>query len=248
MYDVVATRNTPALVIYLIDISGSMAEPLDGLRKIDHVEAAIERIVNKMVQRSTRGELISPRYRVAMIAYTDDPIDILGGVLTIDQVVQRGKLKLKPNHLTNTDKAFAMARDILHQELPKLGDCPAPMVCHLTDGEYTGADPSPIARDIMQMSNADGNVLIENIYVGADLTEEPIGDPFAWPGLLSEQELKSPQAKKLFPISSELPASYADVISDDGYALRPGSRMLIPGTNRDLIQLAFAMSGATPTR
>lgn len=248
MYDVVATRNTPALVIYLIDISGSMAEPLDGARKIDHVEDAIEKIVNKMVQRSTRGELISPRYRMAMIAYTDDPIDVLGGVLTIDQVVQRGKLKLKPNHLTNTDKAFAMARDILHQELPKIGDCPAPMVCHLTDGDYTGADPSPIAREIMQMGNADGNVLIENIYVGADLTEEPIGDPFAWPGLLSEQELKSPQAKKLFLMSSELPASYAEVISDDGYALRPGSRMLIPGTNRDLIQLAFCMSGATPVR
>jgi hypothetical protein len=248
MYDAVATRNTPALVIYLIDISGSMAEPLDGARKIDHVEQAIENVITKMIQRSTRGELISPRYRIAMVAYTDDPIDLLGGVLTIDQVAQRGKIKLTPNHLTNTDKAFAMARDILQQELPRLTDCPAPMVCHLTDGEFTGPDPSPIAQEIMAMSNPDGNVLIENIYVGENLTANPIGDIRGWAGLADIGELQSDPAKKLFPISSQLPPSYADVIADDGYALRPGSRMLIPGTNRELIQLAFAMSGATPTR
>lgn len=248
MYNVLATRNTPALVIYLIDISGSMAEPLDGKRKIDHVEDAIEKVVNKMIQRSTRGELIAPRYRIAMIAYTDDPIDILGGVLTIDQVAQRGKLKLTPNHLTNTDKAFAVARDILEQELPRLSDCPAPMVCHLTDGEYTGDDPSPIAQEIMQMGNADGKVLIENIYVGEQLTQQPITDLRIWPGLIDESQLSSEPAKRLFPMSSQLPDTYADVVADDGYALQPGSRMLIPGTNRELIQLAFAMSGATPTR
>src|SRR5947209_3682713 len=153
MYDVLATRNTPALVVYLIDISGSMGETLGSATKLDQVQEAIEIIIKKMVARSTRGELISPRYRIAMIAYTDDPVDVLGGVHTIDEVVQRGKLKLTPNHLTNTHKAFAMARDILNQELPKLADCPAPMVCHLTDGEFTGPDPTPIAQEIMQMSN-----------------------------------------------------------------------------------------------
>ena len=98
------------------------------------------------------------------------------------------------------------------------------------------------------MSNADGNVLIENIFVGENLTEQPITDFKSWGGLSSEGELKSIHAKKLFPISSELPPSYAEVLNEDGYQLKPGSRMLIPGTNRDLIQLAFAMSGATPTR
>ena len=35
--EVVATTKTPAFIIYLIDISGSMDEEFDGARKIEHV-------------------------------------------------------------------------------------------------------------------------------------------------------------------------------------------------------------------
>ena len=141
-----------------------------------------------------------------------------------------------------------MARDLLKQELPNLQhDHPAPMVCHLTDGMFTGSDPEPIAQEIMQMSNEDGKVLVENIYIGPDLTTQPISDIEAWPGVLDISELRSQYAQKLFNMSSPLPDSYAIVINEEGYAFRPGSRMLIPGTNYDLIELAFVMSGATPT-
>lgn len=67
-----------------------------------------------------------------------------------------------------------------------------------------------------------------------------------WPGVFDVCELKSSYAQKLFYMSSPLPHSYAEVIDEEGYALRPGSRMLIPVNDYDLIELAFAMSGATP--
>jgi Mg-chelatase subunit ChlD len=246
-YNLPATRVSPALVIYLIDISASMRDKLNGLPKIEHVNQAIGKVLRRMVQRSTKGEIISPRYRLAMVAYSDQPLDILGGVQTIDQVVQRGKPRLSADATTDTAAAFIVARDLLGQELPNLQGHPAPMVCHLTDGQFTGSDPEPIAQEIMRMSNDDGNVLVENIYIGPELTTQPISDIETWPGVLDVSELKNQYAQKLFDMSSPLPDSYASVINEEGYALRPGSRMLIPGTNYDLIELAFVMSGATPT-
>jgi hypothetical protein len=99
----------------------------------------------------------------------------------------------------------------------------------------------------MQMSNDDGHVLIENIYVGPNLTKQAISDIETWPGIMDVSELDNQYAQKLFNMSSLLPDSYANMINEDGYGMGSGARMLIPGTNKDLIELAFAMSGATPT-
>jgi uncharacterized protein YegL len=248
-YDVVATSRTPALIIYLLDISGSMSEKLDGTAKIERVNQAIEQVLGRMVQRSTKGATIAPRYRLGMIAYSDTPEDILGGIRTIAEVAQLGNPTLSASSVTDTYAAFQMARDLLRQELSSNGDGknPAPMVCHITDGVYTGADPEPLAREIMQMRTGDGPVLIENIYVGPNLTVEPISDPSEWSGVTDPDELADLYAQKLFNMSSPLPESYARVINESGYALRPGARMLIPSSNQELIELAFAMSGATPT-
>jgi hypothetical protein len=99
----------------------------------------------------------------------------------------------------------------------------------------------------MQMTTDDGNVLIENIYVGPNMTKQPIGEPSEWPGIFDVNELSDPYAQKLFNMSSLLPESYADFINVEvAYNLKPNSRMLIPGNNRELIELAFAMSGLTP--
>jgi hypothetical protein len=48
-------------------------------------------------------------------------------------------------------------------------------------------------------------------------------------------------------MSSSLPDCYAEAIQEDGYRLQPGSKMLFPAASQELIELAFAMSGATPT-
>jgi uncharacterized protein YegL len=249
-YEAIATSRTPALVIYLLDISGSMSQLLDGSAKIEHVNRSLEQVISRMVQRSTKGATVSPRYRLAMIAYSDTPEDILGGIRTIAEVAQLGNPTLSTSAATDTYAAFAMARDLLRQELASSngdGANPAPMVCHITDGQFTGADPEPIAREIMQMKTPDGPVLVENIYVGPNLTVSPITDPEAWPGVTDPSELADSYARKLFNMSSTLPDSYARVINESRYALQPGARMLIPSSSRELIELAFAMSGATPT-
>jgi len=244
-YGTEANRLTPALVIYLIDVSGSMGDAFESGTKIDYVNKALAGSLRRMTQRATRGTTVSPRYRLAMAAYSDQSLDMLGGIETIDAVVNRGNPILSPTNSTDTYAAFAWARDLLSREMPNLMGKPAPMVCHLTDGQFTTADPEPLAREIMQMANDDGNVLVENIYLGPDLTKLPIGAVDNWPGLMDVTELKNDYAKKLFQMSSPLPSAYAETINREGYSLRPGCRMLIPGSNSELVELAFAMAGAT---
>jgi len=246
-YSTVATGATPELVVYLIDISGSMSQQVDGAPKIEHVNAAVKSVIQRMIKRSTKGRIIAPRYRLCIGCYSDTVTDILPGIRTIAEVATQGAPHLSTLATTDTAAAFRWARDILKAEIPKLDGCPAPMVCHLTDGEYTGADPEPVAAEIMAMSTADGNVLVENIYVGDHLTNHPITDPMKWEGINDESELaSSPYVHKLFRMSSSLPQSYANVIREENYSMRAGARMLIPASNKALIELAFAMSGATP--
>src|ERR1700682_3835236 len=70
-----ATARTPALVIYLLDRSSSMATPMtDGPLKgddsrIEVVRGAIHKVLRRMFSRSTKGTRISPRYHMAMAAY-----------------------------------------------------------------------------------------------------------------------------------------------------------------------------------
>lgn len=251
LYQALATTNSPALVIYLLDVSKSMDEQFDGASKISHVNESLNKVISQMVERSTKGELIAKRYHIAMSAYSDTSNDLLGGIMTIDEIARKGRLELNTLSLTDTAAAFAWARDLLKSELPKRNGHnpvhPTPMVCHLTDGYYTGDDPEPIAREIMQMTSDDGNVLIENIYIGPNMTKQPISDSRGWPGIFDVDELSDPYAQKLFNMSSPLPETYADFINiEAGYNLKPNSKMLIPGNNKELIELAFAMSGLTP--
>ena len=63
-----ATAQTPALIIYALDVSASMNEPLGDKRRIEVITDALSAALRKMVFRSTKGTHVSPRYRVAMIA------------------------------------------------------------------------------------------------------------------------------------------------------------------------------------
>lgn len=245
-YEILATSKTPALIIYLLDVSGSMSEKLGNKRRIDVVMEALGAMLRRMVHRSTKGGRISPRYRIAMYAYSDHVYDLLGGVKSVDQVAQLGVPELSTMRSTDTARAFAQAEKLLQQELPRLAHCPAPLVCHMTDGEYTGADPEPVVRRIMAMRVPDGNVLVENIFISDNILKESITDPKRWGGVRPGTKLQTDYARKLRAISSPLPASYRAVMREEGYELADDALMMIPGMTPELVQMGFVMSMSTP--
>ncbi|GAB4552372.1 MAG: hypothetical protein OHK0023_20320 [Anaerolineae bacterium] len=245
-YTAVATSTTPVLIVYLLDISGSMSQMLGDKRRVEIVSDALQEIATEMVARSTKGELVAPRYRIAMYAYESAVHDVLGGIRTIDQFVRDGVPEFAPRGGTNTAAAFLAAEQLLLQELPYMQAHPAPLICHMTDGEYQGDDPTPIVQRIMGMGTPDGNVLVENIFISDKLLRQPVEDVNAWPGITSENELSNDYARTLLKMSSPLPESYRAEMQEFGYGLAANAPMMFPAMSRELIRMAFTMSGATP--
>lgn len=241
----VATSLTPALVIYLLDVSGSMAEPCGSSTKIDTLNVALKKQIVRMVQRSTKGSVISPRYDIAMFAYSNTSQDLLSGVKNIAELVQVGVPTLTPIEMTGTAEAFAEAEKLLQSVLPKYQKCAPPLICHMTDGMYNTSDPEPIAERIKKMTVDDGNVLIENVFLTDDALVTPISDAKSWPGLTDPDQLKTNYAKQLFRMSSPLPSKYREAMAEMGYKIETGARLMLPGNNPEIIELAFALSGMT---
>ncbi|WP_434756583.1 vWA domain-containing protein [Paenibacillus amylolyticus] len=248
-YTIQASQRTPALIIYLIDISASMNMVLENRRRIDIVYDALSLAIRQMVFRSTKGNRLTPRYRIAILAYSDDVYDVLNGIKGIDEVAVVGSLPdLTPRRFSDSAKAFLQAEKILQAEIPNMQDCPAPLVCHMTDGVATGEDPEPIAKRIMGMSVPDGNVLVENIFISDHLLEAPIAEPRRWKGISPETNLQDEHGEKLRNMSSVLPESYREMLVEADYLLAPGALMMLPGTCAELVSIGFQMSAATPVR
>ncbi|AWP27019.1 hypothetical protein PVOR_22019 [Paenibacillus vortex V453] len=248
-YTIQASQRTPALIIYLIDISASMNMLMEDRRRIDVVYEALSLAIRQMVFRSTKGNRLTPRYRIAILAYSDDVYDLLNGIKGIDEIAAIGSLPdLTPKRFSDSAKAFLQAEKILQSEIPNMQDCPAPLVCHMTDGVSTGDDPEPIARRIMSMSVPDGNVLVENIFISDHLMNQPITEPRRWKGILTDTSLEDEHARKLKMMSSVLPESYREMLLEADYQLSPGALMMLPGTCSELVSIGFQMSAATPVR
>jgi hypothetical protein len=259
-YSVLATAENPALIVYLLDISGSMGDVLGNSTRLQVVKDALRDTVRQMVGRSTKGMLVSPRYRVAVLGYSDRVYDLfLGqpydasrgdGVKLIDEIARDeliDKLDLSALKTTNTAAAFAAAEEILRRELPNLQNSPAPLVCHLTDGMYTQetVDPAPIALRIKALRVPDGNVLIENVFISDAVLPQPVASIREWRGISRTAILQDHYADTLRDLSSTLPESWRLALKEHGYQLDPGVAMLLPGTSTELVRLAFQMSGLT---
>jgi hypothetical protein len=245
-YQVLATSRTPHLIIYVLDVSASMSQAMGEKTRVNIVELSLMSAIRQMIFRSTKGARVTPRYRIAMYAYSDEVIDLLSGIKTVDEVAQMGVPEFTTMRATDTAKAFLQVEKLLLQEIPNNQNSPAPLVCHITDGEYTGDDPIPVIRRIMNMTVPDGSVLVENIFISDDMLIAPISSSRKWSGIRSKSELRSLYAKTLFDVSSIIPENYRLMMNEDGYDIAPNARMLFPGSHPEFIEMGFVMSAATP--
>lgn len=252
-YQVEATGDTPAYIIYLIDASGSMEAPMPqtSKRKIDVVSDLLVEIAGEMFRRSRRGRTVSNRYRIALYVYGNSvEADTQDQFIPINDFVEMVPEFDDLNRAqTNTRAAFTCAFNLLESYLPQMQHSPAPMICHITDGKYTEkyGDPADVVAQIMRLRNSDGNVLIQNVYIGRDpLLRTPVTNVKQWPGVQSEAELSAHEyAQALYNMSSKFPVAYTNVLRAQGYNIMPNSSMLFPTESSEMIRLAFAASGAT---
>lgn len=122
-----ATADNPALMIYVVNISGSMANPFGDHTRMDDVTLNLERVFDAMVRRCTRGLKIRPRYVISIIGYSDDAHSVLPTeLMSIDQVAELGRPEFVAEGFTNTADAFQMTLDLLKREVPRRKNDPHP--------------------------------------------------------------------------------------------------------------------------
>ncbi len=257
-YKNLANSDHPATLIYLVDISGSMAAKMpDGKTRIEATKDAIQALYTEMLQRSLKQGEIRSRYRVAMIGYTDELFNVYGDfgtIVTVDKLDQEGVPALTAQYTTDMDKAFRYAAHILDEDIKGwkqkwLDESPAPMVINLTDCEFNETKaPIESAQKLMKLSVPDGNVLVENIFI-TDQIKVKNADPKGWEGYKFDEATGDPFGDQMLQMSSSLPSTYAQIMRERaGMKIQGGRAMLFPGINSDFIKTAFVMSTVSGTQ
>ena len=82
-YEAEVSRSNPSAFLFLIDMSGSMTDPLaNGKRKADGVADAINKLLTNLSIKCTKSEGVRDYYDVGVISYGKQVAPALGGELT----------------------------------------------------------------------------------------------------------------------------------------------------------------------
>lgn len=139
---------------------------------------------------------------------------------------------------TNMRDGFKMAKKLVEDWIADKPECPAPVIINISDGEpyYDHLDvatcireTTEVAKQIMSISNSDGNVLIFNAEIGDG------GHKIITPSSESEMSAAGEPARFLYEISSVIPEGYKDAAKKNELNIQEGSRGCI--FNADAVEL-----------
>ncbi len=145
------------------------------------------------------------------------------------------------NVWTNMRDGFKLAKRLVEDWISDKPECPAPVIINISDGvpyydhlpiETCITETTEVAKQIMNIHNEDGNVLIFNAEIGDG------GHKIIMPS--SEEEVLSAgePAQFLFEISSVIPDGYKDAAKKNELDIKHNSRGCIFNADAvDLIKL-----------
>jgi len=239
-----ATCRNPGILIYIVDVSRSMGDSYLGKRKIDFVNDLLGMTLPEIIRYSKDGGRILPTYKIGIFAYAEDVENFYGGLEWLDKLPGLPDLKIM-NESTDTAKAFADVLALLELELENMQESPAPIIFHITDGEYTGDDPEPFARRIMSTKTRHGESLLLNILISENMLSNPVEDLSKWGGVKKNTDVKQKYAKKLLNMSSKIPERYEKRLKESGFSIKSGAKLLFP---LDALEIASKIFAAPNSR
>ena len=194
-YDLAWGSTHPGLLIYLVDLSGSM----DWNDKLTQVSKVVWNVVDCLVAQCQNDGVYRNRFQLKVIGYNEKTYKIFDG----DVNAMNDRLDENPNDeqffnvkkgntvsgfaaegLTHMAMAFDKASEIIKEWISRQNFknvlIPAPIVINITDGypEEKGLDDQEArekalksATALKQIAVPDGNVLLFNIHIGENLTK-----------------------------------------------------------------------------
>lgn len=165
--------------------------------------------------------------------------DGAGGIVEVEVKQPIWVEPIQEDGATNMLGAFQVAKGLVTKWIDTNIDGPAPVIINISDGVpyYDGKDPREcmketvqLAKEIMNISNNDGNVLIFNAQI--DDSNGRVVFP------TERNKVSQEEAKFLFDITSEVPDSYKATASKNELPIENGSHGCIFGADGvQLIQL-----------
>ena len=121
MYEAMISRGNPAALVFLVDQSGSMSEPLagaSGKTKAEGVATNLNRLLQNLVLRCAKEEGIRDYYSVGVIGYGATVGSALGDALAGQDLVPISQIGISPLRVEErTKKVDDGAGGILEQQV-----------------------------------------------------------------------------------------------------------------------------------
>ena len=143
--------------------------------------------------------------------------------------------------------AFKKAKEVLTRWLSEHPSGFPPTILHITDGESTDGDPSPVGQEILSMGTDDGKTLIFNCHVSSSHARK-----IEYPS--SANVLTDNFARTLFNISSPLPPGFIAAAQQLGVGVMEDARGFVfngdPSSVVQFYEIGTSLTGmaATPHR
>jgi len=109
-YGAEISRSNPTCFVFVLDQSGSMADPFGGeqsVRKAEFVADAVNRTLHDLVIRCTKTEEVRNYYHIAVIGYGSKVQPVLGGALTGKILVPVSELADLPVRVETRNKKIS---------------------------------------------------------------------------------------------------------------------------------------------
>lgn len=153
--------------------------------------------------------------------------DGAGGLVEIDKKMPIWVDPIEKDGWTDMTAAFKMAKEIIENWIQDKPNSPAPVIVNISDGipyynhknsTECAKETEAVAKEIMNISTTDGNVLIFNAEIGQG------GAQIILPASVSEVKSGGEGAEFLYEISSIIPDGYRGAAEKNGLELRNGSK------------------------
>jgi hypothetical protein len=258
-YRAPVSRANPTLVLFLLDMSGSMEETFQGrVTKAEFLARSVDRTLEELVVRCRKADGIWDYFQVGCWGFGDEQVwSLLPGeekILPISQLAQVPRSITKdaeglphPSWVLPKAEGNTPLRAAFREACVLVGDwCDRhygsypPTVILITDGRSTDGIPDKEAEILKQLHTSDGEALLFCLHIATDSKGE-ILFPSSPPDRLDDY------GRFLFQISSPMPLHIRQQAVRFGYSIKEGSRFFAYGSGPERVAHFFDL-GTQPAR
>lgn len=268
------SRASPTAILILIDQSTSMGHRLEaGPTKAAFLADVLNKTIYTVITNCSKADGVRDYFHLGVIAYSgegarngfqgvlaenvlhpisrlaDHPIRIEQRIRRVagpdDRIVdQQVKFPIwfepRSRGRTSMCAGLRLAVEVLQEWSRAHPSSYPPTLLHVTDGHPTDGDPEPLATQIRAVVTEDGPTLVFNLHLD-DRSQRPLLFPH------SESAVGDKYGKRLFRMSSPLPAHVVSAARSRGHSIQSGARGFIFNAGAEAI-VEFFDIGTRPVQ